>query len=158
VDAARLFSEYPVEDFGAIHRDELRWQGLLENDWLPALPGALIETLGVHEKNELYDTQFRLLVAEVFERGPSERAAKLLRDERFLDLETNLRFFRKRYAAILAARGDDEGWMSRLRADGYREARRRYYEYIEGALGGTDQDLARLGVKAGNRRRPPGSS
>ena len=27
VDAARLFSEYPVEDFGAIHRDELRWQG-----------------------------------------------------------------------------------------------------------------------------------
>ena len=158
VDAARLFSEYPVEDFGAIHRDELRWQGLLENDWLPALPGALIETLGVHEKNELYDTQFRLLVAEVFERGPSERAAKLLRDERFLDLETNLRFFRKRYAAILAARGDDEGWMSRLRGDGYREARRRYYEYIEGALGGTDEDLARLGVKAGNRRRPPGSS
>ena len=37
-------------------------------------------------------------MAEVFERGPSERAAKLLRDERFLDLETNLRFFRKRYA------------------------------------------------------------
>jgi hypothetical protein len=45
VDLAFLSNEYPIDDFGKIRGDELRWKGLTENDWLPAVPGALVQKL-----------------------------------------------------------------------------------------------------------------
>ena len=109
IDLAFLGNEYPIEDFEKIRKDELRWRNLVEENWLPAGPGVLLTTRSVHQDNELYDGKYRMLVLEGwFTRGTSAKARRLLTDGRYISLDANLRYFRQRYAAILAARDPDE--------------------------------------------------
>ena len=98
---------------------------------MPAQPGALLKTLSVHQVNELYDTKFRLFVLEWFLRRQTTREARAaLNDARFRELDSNLRFFRFRYDAILADRGDT-GWTEVVPGSEYQQGLERYYAYIE---------------------------
>jgi hypothetical protein len=109
IDLAFLGNEYPIEDFEKIRHDELRWKNLVEENWLPAGAGVLLTTRAVHQDNDLYDGMYRMLVLEGwFTRGTSAKARRLMADGRYTSLDANLRHFRDRYSAILAARGSDE--------------------------------------------------
>jgi hypothetical protein len=145
VDLAFLSNEYPIEDFGRIRGDELRWRGLTENNWLPAVPGALVKTLPVLQVNELYDTKFRMFVlGGFFSSDTVKRAQKLLSDGRYLQLDANLRHFYDRYQAILAERAPDGEWTDSLRGADYRSDREIYYAYIERARDQVVAVVARL--------------
>ncbi len=134
VDLAFLTNEYPIEDFGAIRGDPLRWKGLLEEKWLPAEPGALVKTLPVHQVNDLYDNKLRIFVLPGLLRNDTvKRAQRLLSDGRYLQIDANLRFFHDRYEAILARRDRRPGLFSRLFQPGEPGDREIYYDYLERA-------------------------
>ena len=145
VDLAFLSNEYPIDDFGQIRRDELRWRGLTEYDWLPAVPGALVKTLPVLQVNALYDTKFRMFVlGGFFGNDTLKRAQKLLTDGRYLQIDANLRYFYDRYEAILAERDPDGEWTDALLGDERRRDRGIYYAYIERARNEVVSTLKRL--------------
>ena len=130
MELARLI-KFPIEEFEAIWDPPQRRRGLLEERWVPAQPGALVKTLSVHQENELYDTKFRLFVLEWFLRRQTTREARAaLNDARLRELDSNLRFFRFRYDAILADRGD-ASWTEAVQGSEYQQGLERYYAYIE---------------------------
>jgi hypothetical protein len=132
VDLAHLSNEYPIESYSKIRGDELRWKGLTQNDWLPAVPGALMKTLPVHQVNLLYDTKFRMFVlAGWFKNDAAKRAQRLLSNGRYLQIDANLRYFYERYQKILAERDPDGSWTDGVRGEEFRSDREVYYAYIE---------------------------
>jgi hypothetical protein len=153
VELAFLSNEYPIEDFGKIRNDPLRWQDLVEKDWLPAVPGALIKTLPVLQVNALYDTKFRMFVlGGWFSNDTLKRAQHLLSDGRYLQIDANLRYFYDRYEQILAER-EDSDWADFARSDGYLGDRQIYYGYIESALADLEVVLQRLAELDGLRQQ-----
>ena len=118
----------PIEDFDKIRRDELHWKGLVENDWVPAAPGALVTMMPVLQVNRLYETRYQMFVlAGFFRNDARKRAHHILADGRYLHLDANLRYFYDRYTKILEAvlmaavhgeAGDSEAAYERMRADG----------------------------------------
>ena len=144
VDLVRLSNSYPIEDFGKIRGDELRWRNLVEGGWLPASPGALMQVLAVHQENELYDNMYRLFVVEgMFTASTSRRAMEIMTDARYTSVDANLRFFRDRYQRILDER-KDPNLLSKARGSDYLEDRRIYYDYIASELERVEQSIARL--------------
>jgi hypothetical protein len=134
VDLATLSNEYPIEDYGKIRRDPLRWKGLTETGWLPATPGALVKTLPVIQLNELYDAKFRMFfLGGWFTNDAVKRAERLLTDGRYLQIDANLRYFYSRYGSILAERDADEPWTDTVRRTEYLRDRAVYYDRIEKA-------------------------
>jgi hypothetical protein len=137
VDLAFLSNKYPIEDFSRIQGDALRWNGLTQHHWLPAVPGALMLTLPVLQLNEVFDTRYRMFVlAGWFSNDTLKRAQHLLNDGRYLQVDANLRYFYDRYNAILAERDEAETWTDVVRSKRFLANRRVYYEYIESARDG----------------------
>ena len=132
VNLARLGNKGPIDDYGEVYGDTVQRSALLEFDWLPTRHGALVKTLPVHGENDLYDTTFRLFVLQSpFRQGKTRDTVRMLSDERFVDLEANLRHFSRVYEEILASRDEEASGLASLRGDRYRRVRRRYYDYIE---------------------------
>ena len=143
VDLAFLANEYPIEDFAAVRRDELRWRALTENGWLPAQPGALLKTLPVHQVNDLYDAKFRMLVLAGWLRDDTtKQAQRLLSDGRYLELDANLRYFDERYSRILAER--EPGALEEWRSEAHRRDRELYDAYVEQARAAVVETSERL--------------
>jgi hypothetical protein len=133
VDLAFLSNEYPIEDYSEIRGDALHWKGLTENDWLPAVPGALIKILPVLQVNKLYDTKFRMFtLGGWFSNDTLKRSQQLLRDGRYLQLDANLRYFYERYEKILADRDADPRWTDAVRGAAFLRA-------VEGSRAGMRQ-------------------
>ena len=145
VNLAELGTESDIADYQHIQRDDAQRDALHEYRWLPTRHGALLKTLAVHEPNDLYDTAFRLFTLQSpLRMAKTRHAVELLSDERFVDLETNLRYFRAKYATILAqCRGNGEGLAS-VRGTPYRRGDRLHCEYVEAQLDDVDNMLARL--------------
>jgi hypothetical protein len=138
---------FPLEDFGRVYDDEVQRQSLERYGWLPTRHGVLMKTLPVHQDNELYDTQVRLMILQApFRSAASKRANLMLGDARTSELEPNLRLFQARYDAILSEREDDQGFS--LHTDRYKELRSRYYAYIETQLAEVNRMLAQLRERA----------
>jgi hypothetical protein len=132
VNLARLGAEGPIDDYGAVYGERPQRDALMEFGWLPTRHGALVKTLPVHADNELYETTLRLFVLQSpFRRGHMAAAVRLLSDERFVDLSTNLSHFAQLYDGVLASRDEEAFGLPSLRGDRYRRFRRRYYAYIE---------------------------
>jgi hypothetical protein len=144
VDLAYLSNQFPIEDFDRVRRDRLHWQGLTEDGWVPAAPGALVKMLPVHQVNALYDTKYRMFVlGGLFKNDARKRAQHLLTDGRYLQLDANLRYFFERYQRILAER-DETSWRDSWRSDQYHREREAYYAYIERQRDGVIDTLRRL--------------
>jgi hypothetical protein len=169
VDLAFLTNRYPIEEFDRIRRDELYWRGLVESDWVPAAPGALITMRPVLQVNRLYETKYQMFVlGGFFSNDARKRAQHLLVDGRYLQIDANLRYFYDRYSKILAERDDGGSWTARLRGEGYRKDREIYYDYIErqrlaviaalkrlAELDGVRRELTREGQEEWKARFPP---
>jgi hypothetical protein len=95
VNLALLGAEGEVEDYRAVYEQgELR-DALLGLGWRPTRHGALLKTLPVHAPNDIFDTTFRLFTLQSPPGiGKTNDAVRLLSDERFVDLEANLKYFR----------------------------------------------------------------
>ena len=145
VNLARLGAEGPIDDYAEIYREKPQRHALTEFGWLPTRHGALVKTLPVHADNDLYETALRLFVLQSpFRRSQMEAAARLLSDERFVEVEPNLRHFARVYDDVLANRNEEAFGLASLRGDPYRRLRRRYYAYIEEQRSEVGEMLARL--------------
>ena len=150
MNLATLANDYPLENFPRIYTDRLKRETLLEQNWVPMTPGALMKSMPIHLDNELYDTRYRLMIVQSpFLRSVTKKADRLLYDARFVELEANLRLFRARYEFILAHRDESTGWWSRGDED-YLEARDHYYRYVEGQKAEVDRMLALLAEQGGD--------
>ena len=142
---AILGAEGPVADYSEIvERDQSR-DALHDFGWLPTRHGALVKTLPVHTPNDMYDTSFRLFVAQTpLRRKKTKEAVRLLSDERFVDLRANLLYFREKYERILTSGDERVDGMALLRGDPYRRGRRLHRTYIEAQLAEVEAMLERL--------------
>jgi hypothetical protein len=131
VNLAELMTGGDLEDYRDILRDGPRRDAFHEFHWLPTRQGALLKTLPVHDPNDLYDTTFRLFTLQSpFLMGKTQRAVNLLSDERFVDLNTNLHYFDRRYTAILAQHDERRDSMASVRGTPFRRVEALYYDYI----------------------------
>jgi hypothetical protein len=144
IDLADLSITYPIEDFYKIYRDKVKRKSLLEHNWLPTQHGALFQTVGVHQKNDLYDTGVRILVLQPpLLQTVRRKFFAIYEDPRYTtDLRANLSSFKERYEAILEERPDD--WEDVAGKNCYIKARKVYYEYIEQQLEDVNAKLLML--------------
>jgi hypothetical protein len=145
VNLAMLGTEGEVEDYRAVYeQDELR-DALQDFDWLPTRHGALLKTLPAHAPNDVFDTTFRLFTLQSPLRiGKTNDAVRLLSDERFVDLEANLEYFREKYDAILTEQDEGTDTLASVRGDPYRRFGRLYRRYIEAQRDEVDSMLETL--------------
>jgi len=68
----------------------------------------------------------------------------LLSDERFVNLDQNLRYFRAKYDAILASHDERHNGLASVRGTPYRRMERLYYEYIREQRAEVEAMLDRL--------------
>jgi hypothetical protein len=147
---AILANEYPLEDFSRLYEDEVKRESLLEKGWLPTRHGALLKTIGVHEDNDLYDTRFKIFVLQVpLLKHKGRRVRGMLSERRYLDIESNLLYFKAKYEGILRKRPADLDISSEenafpLSEEDYGEVGQRYYEYIEEQLEDVEAKLEKL--------------
>ena len=140
-----LGTEGNIEDSREIQLDGPQRDALHEFHWLPTRHGALLKTLPVHEPNDLYDTTFRLFMLQSpFRMGKTQRAIDLLSDERFVKLDTNLRYFHEKYDTILASHDERRDMLASVRGTPYRRVERLYYEYIQAQRAEVESMLDRL--------------
>jgi hypothetical protein len=133
LNLAALGTLGPVDSYPTIFRDDPMRNALLEFGWLPTRHGALLVSLPVHPRNEVFDTRPRLLALQgPFTMRKTQRLVKLLDDPRFTELDANLRHFEETYRGILAGR--DEDALAAVRGDRFRRVRRRYFSVVEAAL------------------------
>jgi hypothetical protein len=140
-----LGTEGNIEDYREIQLDGPQRDALHEFHWLPTRHGALLKTLPVHEPNDLYDTTFRLFMLQSpFRMGKTQRAIDLLSDERFVKLDTKLRYFHEKYDTILASHDERRDMLASVRGTPYRRVERLYYEYIQAQRAEVESMLDRL--------------
>ncbi len=145
VNLAELGAEGNIEDHRHIQAEGPPRDALHEFGWLPTRHGALLKTLAVHEPNDIYDTTFRLFTLQSpLRMGKTAHAVELLSDERFVDLEANLRYFRGRYSAILASCREGGNGLASVRGTPYRRVERLHCGYIEAQRDEVDAMLERL--------------
>jgi hypothetical protein len=145
VNLAELGTEGNIKDYRQIQADGPKRDTLHEFGWLPTRHGALLKTLAPHEPNDLFDTTFRLFTLQSpLRMGKTRRAIRLLSDERFVDLEANLRYFRERYNDILASCGEGEDSFATVRGTPYRRVERLHCEYIRAQRDEVDAMLDRI--------------
>jgi hypothetical protein len=142
---AALGTMGPLESYRQVFRDDSARNALLEFGWLPTRHGALVVSLPVHARNELFDPRPRLLVFQ----GPvtkrtTRRLLEMLDDPRFTELDANLAHFEDVYRGILAAKEERDPFAS-LFGDRYRRVQRRYAALIESELREVERMQASLG-------------
>jgi len=132
VNLAELGTEGNIADYQQIQEDGPQRDALYEFGWLPTRHGALLKTLPVHEPNDLYDTRFRLFTLQSpLRMSKTEHAIELLSDNRFVDLDANLRYFREKYDAILSSRDESRDRLASVRGTPYRRIERLHYDYVK---------------------------
>ena len=132
VNLAELGTEGDITDYRHIERHDPQSAALYDFGWLPTRHGALVKTLPVHEPNDLYDTRFRLFTLQSpLRMGKSRHAVELLSDERFVDLATNLRYFRDKYDVILGRCQERSNGLASVRGTPDRRGQRLYCGYVE---------------------------
>ena len=147
VNLAELMTEGDIEDYRDILQDGPRRDAFHEFHWLPTRQGALLKTLPVHDPNDLYDTTFRLFTLQSpFLMGKTQRAIALLSDQRFVDLVKNLRYFERRYDAILAQRNEQRDSIASGRGTRFRRVESLYYDYIRSQKSGVQSMLRLIAV------------
>jgi len=132
VNLAELGTEGDIDNYREIQQDGPRRDAFHEFHWLPTRHGALLKTLPAHEPNDLYDTDFRLFTLQSpFRMGKTQHAVDLLSDNRFVNLDANLRYFRKKYETILASHDERREMLASVRGTPYRRVERLFYDYMK---------------------------
>jgi hypothetical protein len=133
--------------------DEAARAALTAGDWLATAPGALAEARPMIRRNELYDTNPRLIFYDEPVIGFYQRHFdEIFSMPRYTDLHANLEHFAELYHTILARRAAAPRFRPRpLDPDAALDDPQlgafyaRYYDYIARQSAATDRSLAALG-------------
>ena len=79
--------------------------------------------------------------------GKTQRAIALLSDQRFVDLVKNLRYFERRYDAILAQRNEQRDSIASVRGTRFRRVESLYYDYIRSQKSDVQSMLRLIAVR-----------
>jgi hypothetical protein len=131
---------FPVESFGQVYGDRDMRDSLTNYNWLPTRHGALLTVDPVHQKNELYDTRFRIMLLQgpIF-KSKGKKIKRISDNPDFTDMKANLEHFKSLYEEVIAGRPDD--WDYTPKGDPVRASRKQYYEYIETQLEDVNRKL-----------------
>jgi hypothetical protein len=150
VNLAVLGTEGDLDSYREIQQDGPQRDAFHEFHWLPTRPGALVKTLPVHQPNELYDTTFRLFTLQSpFRMGKTQRAIDLLSDQRFVDLDANLHYFKEKYAALRASHDERRDTMQSVRGSPFRRVEQLYYAYLTEQQAAVEAMLDRVAALEG---------
>lgn len=142
IDLAMLVKHYPVEDIRRIYDDDFYRKSLIENDWVPAEAGSLLDVRSVHKKNELYNTKFNIFILQrPFARDKGDKIRDMLEEPRFTSLKDNLLYFKNRYEKILE---DKPEAFKKGKKGSYQKFKKEYYNYIEDELEIVNKNLKRV--------------
>ena len=90
-------------------------------------------------------TTFRLFTLQSpFRMGKTQHAIELLSDDRFVNLGSNLRYFRDKYDAVLAMHDEQRDRLASVRGTPYRRVERLHYQYIKAQRAEVELMLNRL--------------
>jgi hypothetical protein len=149
VDLAARGNSFPIDQYWRVRLDDEAWQALGRYDWLPTRDGALLKILPIHTPNELFDSRYRLFVLESpLRRSKSRQLARMLAQDRYVDLGANLRFFEAWYEEILARSAEP-------RQGDLLEGRAPWLAYVKAQLAEVRRKLARLHAVDQDRPLPP---
>ena len=144
VHLAERTSQLPIESFDAVYEDPAARSALERFGWLPTTHGAVVETYHVHQLNELYESDYRLLSLESpFTHGLQKRAEWLQSDARLAELHTNLIFFIERYRRMLESEDEVRRHTEHLDQN-YRDTLARYYQWVHAQLADAEEKLAQF--------------
>jgi hypothetical protein len=150
VNLATLGAEGPLADFHEIQDYGPSRDALHDFRWLPTRHGALVKAMPVHQPNDIYTTTFRLFaVQSPFRMSKSADAVRLLSDAKFVDLPTNLRYFRDTYDTILAKHDYRTDPLASVRGTPYRRVERLHFAYLQAQRDDVDVLLQRLAERSG---------
>jgi len=156
VNLARRTNDMPIEDVAAVYDDADARTALLRYGSLPTAPGALAEAEPAAPRNDIYDTDLRLIFYDDPVFGVYQpRFDRIFTEPRYTDLEANLRHFADLYRRIDASRRPRADMVARrapAEQESFGQVYDRYYRYIEAASAAIDADLAML---ARYRLAPP---
>jgi hypothetical protein len=157
VNLAELMTGENLDDYRDILRNGRRRDAFHEFHWLPTRQGALLLTLPVHAPNALFDTMFRLFTLQSpFLMNKTRRLVALLSDERFTNLEENLKYFLYKYDAILRGHNERRDDLASVRGTRFRRVEQLYYEYIHTQRNDVRSMLTRIAPSAASA--PAGGS
>jgi hypothetical protein len=155
VNLAELGTEGDIDDYREVQQHGLQRDALHEFHWLPTRHGALLKTLPVHEPNDLYDTTFRLFTLQSpFRMGKTQHAIDLLSDDHFVNLGSNLHYFRDKYETILATHDERRDMLASVRGTPYRRVERLFYDYVKAQRAEVESMLDRLSTLEGQPDTP----
>lgn len=149
VNLALRTNDMPLDDPLAVYADDVARRDLMTYGRLPMRAGALVEVAPVMPKNDLYETQSRLIFYDPMGRYQRDFQA-ILGDSRYLDLRTNLTYFSALYRRIKADRKPLDWYLAEGHKipgpgrDGFPAFYERYYQYVEREGAIVEQKLAAL--------------
>jgi hypothetical protein len=76
--------------------------------------------------------------------GKTQHAIELLSDDRFVNLGSNLRYFRDKYDTVLAMHDERRDRLAGVRGTPYRRVERLHYQYIKAQRAEVELMLNRL--------------
>jgi hypothetical protein len=96
-----LASPDPLDDIRRIQKKKKLRAALLEYNWLPMRHGVVLSIIPEHKQNELYEIMAPDFETLILRSRTMKSKSKLLKqafvDDRFTDLEKNLRWFEEQY-------------------------------------------------------------
>jgi hypothetical protein len=123
-----------ITDPRALYDDPSTRRSLMDYDRLPDQPGALAEAEQVIQKNDIYDTELRLIFYdEPIVAAYQRHFRAIFAEPRYTDIRANLRYFASLYRTIAADRqatAHDPRAEARSEPEGFATFRQRYDEYI----------------------------
>lgn len=116
----------------AIYRDPVLRRGLMQDNWLPAQPGFLLEAHPAAVPNEIYDKTRLIFYDNPVFGDYEERFDSFFGRARYTDLRENLRYYADLYRRVEAQRRPVEDWpvAATSQAADFRVFYERYYRYI----------------------------
>ena len=152
VNLMQRTNDMPLDDPAALYADDAARQSLLQQDYLPVRPGALVEAAPVVANNVIYETNPRLIFYDPI--GRYQRAFEaMLADPRYLDLPANIAYFAALYQRIEATRKPLSWYAERHKVAAsemtdFSAFYQRYYAYIAEQSRTVDAQSAALGKQA----------
>ncbi len=148
VNLMRRTNDFPIDDLEAVYDDAAARQMLLGQDRLPTAPGAIADIGSIDPKNELYDTESKIIFYDDPMLGHyQDRFDTILSEKRYTELKANLLYFYALYERIQRTRKPLEWYIEKRCMPMAEQADfaifyRKYYDYIDRQAAETAQQIA----------------
>jgi hypothetical protein len=149
VNLMRRTNDMPLDNLLRLYRDDAARQSFMTHGQLPPRAGALADVVAIMPDNKLYDTDTKLIFYDPI--GIYQREfQRILTDARYLDLQTNLRYFAALFQRIKAERKplawyyQSDRKFSLASDDTFATFYKLYYQLIDQQSTAIDANLASL--------------